>query len=224
MTLQASQLAHARGNRKLFEGLDFTVAPGEALQITGQNGSGKTSLLRVLCGLAQPLKGTVTWNGQPIHRHRDGLHQALAYIGHAAGLKDDLSAWENVQFSALMAGQPCTRQQAMSALNQLGLQARSHLPARVLSQGQRRRVLLARLALLEPSRATPSLLVLDEPFVALDQESVQVLTNLLNRQIAQGAVLVYTTHQPQALKAARHHELNLSASLPQPLAHPAEAS
>ncbi|MGQ0598013.1 cytochrome c biogenesis heme-transporting ATPase CcmA [Aquabacterium sp.] len=223
MTLQASQLAYARGNRKLFEGIDFEVGSGEALRIAGRNGSGKTSLLRLLCGLAQPLKGEVRWHGQSIHRHREGLHQALSYVGHAPGLKDDLSAWENVQFNAVLAGQACTKQQALDALTQLGLQAKAQLPARVLSQGQRRRVLLARLALPHTLSGAPRLLVLDEPFVALDQESVQVLATLLNQQLAQGATLVYTTHQPQRLQAAQHHELTLGEPLAQQVVHPAEA-
>lgn len=223
MTLQASQLAYARGNRKLFEGIDFEVGPGEALRIAGRNGSGKTSLLRLLCGLAQPLKGEVRWHGQSIHRHREALHQALSYVGHAPGLKDDLNAWENVQFSAVLAGQACTKQQALDALTQLGLQAKAHLPARVLSQGQRRRVLLARLALPQALSGVPHLLVLDEPFVALDQESVQVLATLLNQQLAQGATLVYTTHQPQCLQAARHHVLTLGEPLAHQVVHPAEA-
>lgn len=223
MTLQASQLACARGNRKLFEGIDFEVGPGEALRIAGRNGSGKTSLLRLLCGLAQPLKGEVRWHGQSIHRHREALHQALSYVGHAPGLKDDLSAWENVQFSTVLAGQACTKQQALDALTQLGLQAKAHLPARVLSQGQRRRVLLARLALPQALNGAPHLLVLDEPFVALDQESVQVLATLLNQQLAQGAMLVYTTHQPQRLQAAQHHELTLGEHEAQQVVHPAEA-
>lgn len=223
MTLQASQLAHAHGNRALFEGLDFEVGPGEALRIAGRNGSGKTSLLRLLCGLAQPLKGEVLWRGQSIHRHREVLHQALSYLGHAPGLKDDLSAWENVQFSAVLAGQACTKQQALDALAQLGLQSRAHLPARILSQGQRRRVLLARLALPQALTGSPNLLVLDEPFVALDQESVQVLATLLGQQLAQGATLVYTTHQAQALRAARQLEITLGESRPQQVTHLVEA-
>lgn len=223
MTLQASQLAYAHGNRALFEGLDFEVGPGEALRIAGRNGSGKTSLLRLLCGLAQPLKGEVLWRGQSIHRHREVLHQALSYFGHAPGLKDDLSAWENVQFSAVLAGRACTRQQALEALTQLGLQSKAHLAARTLSQGQRRRVLLARLALPQALTGAPHLLVLDEPFVALDQESVQVLATLLDQQLAQGATLVYTTHQPQALRAARQLEVTLGQPQTQQVTHLVEA-
>ena len=212
MTLQASQLAYARGNRKLFADLNFEVKPGEALRVAGRNGSGKTSLLRVLCGLAEPLKGEVLWRGLPARKHRDVFHQDLSYIGHGHGLKDDLSALENVQIGAVLSGRACTRVQALEALDAVGLKARAHLPVRVLSQGQRRRVLLSRLALASQEGQVPRLLVLDEPFVALDQESVLSLSALLNQQLAQGAVLVYTTHQPpQALQASRTHELVLGA-------------
>ncbi|TAK90326.1 MAG: cytochrome c biogenesis heme-transporting ATPase CcmA [Aquabacterium sp.] len=211
MTLQASQLAYARGNRKLFSGVSFELGAGEAMRVAGRNGSGKTSLLRVLCGLAEPADGEVRWNGLSVHGHRDAFHQALTYIGHGQGLKDDLSALENVQMSALLSGRACTRVQALHALERVGLRGRSELPARVLSQGQRRRVALARLALAPTSSATGSLLVLDEPFVALDLESVSVLTDLLNERLALGAALIYTTHQTQHLNAKRVQELVLDA-------------
>lgn len=214
MTLQASQLAYARGNRRLFSDLSFELGAGEALRVAGRNGSGKTSLLRVLCGLAQPIAGEVRWQGRAVQADRDSFHRALSYIGHGQGVKDDLSALENVQISALLAGYACSRAQALDALDRVGLSSRAHLPARVLSQGQRRRVVLARLAVPTSSGTqSPRLLVLDEPFVALDQESVMVLTNLLNEQLSTGAVLVYTTHQDQAVNATRTHELLLEAPL-----------
>lgn len=205
MTLQTSQLALARGHRRLFEAFDIVVSPGEALRVLGRNGSGKTSLLRVLCGLAQPSQGQVFWRGQPIAHNRDAFHASLVYLGHQSGVKDDLSALENVLFAATLAGQRCTPLQARQALALLGLEDRLNQPARLLSAGQRRRVLLARLAL-APKEA---LLVLDEPFNALDQESVQVLTGLLEGQLADGAVVVYTTHQSQTLAARLNHEVHL---------------
>lgn len=218
MTLQASQLAFARGNRPLFTDVSFELKPGEALRVAGRNGSGKTSLLRVLCGLSQALKGDVRWQGQLIARQRDSFHQSLTYMGHGLGLKDDLTACENVQISAVLAGHACTRSQAQGALAQFGLKGKADLPARVLSQGQRRRVLLSRLALAPAEGASARLLVLDEPFVALDQESVSLLASVLERQLVQGAMLVYTTHQPLALKASGTHELLLGVD------HVAEAA
>jgi heme exporter protein A len=204
MTLQASQLACARGKRTLFDAVNFEVGPGEALRVVGRNGSGKTSLLRVLCGLSEPLAGDVRWQGQTVSQWGGDFNRGLVYLGHHAALKDDLTAAENVQTQAILSGQACSPEQAVGALSAFGLKSRAHLPARVLSQGQRRRVALARLAL-QPAK----LAILDEPFNALDQESVHVLGELLASQLAQGAVVVYTTHQDQTLAATRHHTLHL---------------
>lgn len=208
MTLQASGLTYARGRRKLFSELDFTVKAGEALRVAGRNGSGKTSLLCLLSGLADPQKGEVLWQGRSIRSQRDVFHRSLTYIGHRHGIKDDLTALENVRTNATIAGRACSHEQALAALAHMGLRQRAHLPARVLSQGQRRRVLLARLAI----APVAPLLILDEPFNALDQESVEVLSSWLKRQLDQGASLVYTTHQSQLLTAAHHHELYLGAA------------
>lgn len=205
MTLQASGLTYGRGRRLLFADLDFELKPGEALRVSGRNGSGKTSLLRLLSGLLEPQRGQVHWQGRCIRSHRDAFHQALVFVGHASGVKDDLTAVENVRVSAALSGRSCSLQQALAALEAVGLGPRSSLPARVLSQGQRRRVVLARLAI----APVAPLLILDEPFNALDQESVQVLSSWLNRQLADGAQLVYTTHQSQPLQASRHHEIEL---------------
>lgn len=209
MTLQACGLTYARGRRKLFTGLDFEVGAGEALRVAGRNGSGKTSLLGLLCGLAEPQRGEVLWQGRAIRRQRDVFHRDLVYIGHRQGLKDDLTALENVRTSAALAGRACSPAQALAALEQLGLGNRAQLPVRSLSQGQRRRVLLARLAI----APVAPLLILDEPFNALDAESVTVLMHWLNQQLAHGASVVYTTHQPQTLQARRHHELVLGQGL-----------
>ncbi|MFZ4552603.1 MAG: cytochrome c biogenesis heme-transporting ATPase CcmA [Aquabacterium sp.] len=205
MTLQACGLTYARGRRKLFSGLDFSVQQGEALRVAGGNGSGKTSLLSLLCGLADPQQGEVRWKGRPIRRQRDVYHRELVYLGHRQGLKDDLSALENLQSNALLAGRACSRPQALQALDALGLASRAHQPVRSLSQGQRRRVLLARLAL----KPSSPLLILDEPFTALDQESVDLLLTVLNQHLQDGGSVVYTTHQPQRLQAKQHHELFL---------------
>lgn len=209
MTLQACGLSYARGRRQLFTGLDFEVGAGEALRVAGRNGSGKTSLLGLLCGLADPQHGEVRWQGRAIRRQRDVFHRDLLYIGHRQGLKDDLTALENVRTSAALAGRTCTGDQALAALQQMGLGSRAQLPVRSLSQGQRRRVLLARLAI--PPVAP--LLILDEPFTALDTESVDVLAHWLEQQLADGASVVYTTHQPQRLRARRHHEIVLGQDL-----------
>jgi heme exporter protein A len=207
MTLQARQIRQTRGDRTLFRDLGFTLQAGEALWVQGPNGSGKTSLLRVLCGLSVPIEGEVLWNGQPILRNREAFFRDVAHFGHASGVKDELSAWENVVFGAALAGRACTRSQALDVLAELGLStATSRLPARALSQGQRRRAALARL-LLAPS---PTLLVLDEPFTALDAAGIEVLRTRLEQHLAARGMVVYTTHQPLSLQAARLQTLELN--------------
>jgi len=211
MGLQARQLALARGNRPLFEGLDFEVGAGEALRVLGPNGSGKTSLLRVVCGLSCAHGGEVRWRGQLVDRARADVQRDLLYIGHAPGLKDDLSACENLQFSARCSGRACSHEQALRALTQLGLRPHAHLPARVLSQGQRRRVVLARLAL----ESAPRLVVLDEPFTALDTDAVALVAGLLRLHLAAGSTLLYTTHHAHQALAGQTRptrELQLGAA------------
>ena len=205
MMLQASRLALDRGYRRLFSELAFTLQAGEALRVTGPNGSGKTSLLRVLCGLAQPSAGEVLWRGQALNHDREAFHRELLYVGHLSGIKDDLNPIENVQAAAAWRGRPCSEAQALSALSELGLRTRARVPSRALSQGQRRRVLLAQLAL----QPAAHLSILDEPFNALDQDSIALVTALLEQQLDAGGAVVYTTHQGQTLRARHTHELKL---------------
>jgi len=212
MTLEAAQLAGARGGRALFSGLDFTVGAGEALWLRGANGSGKSSLLRMLAGLAEPAAGTVRWRGRDLHRQRDGHLRELLFIGHAPGLKDDLSASENLLFGAQLAGAPVDASAVAEALAAVGLDRVARLPVGRLSQGQRRRAALARLHLARQAR----LLLLDEPFAALDQASVAALVATLDRLLANGASLIYTTHQPQTLAATQLHAVDLDAHRPRP--------
>lgn len=216
MTLHSFRLACTRGERLLFDALDFELGAGEALRVAGANGSGKTSLLRLLCGLALPSEGEVRWNGRSIQGQREAFGRQLIYCGHASGVKEDLTAWENVAISARLAGKHCSRNDACRALDQLGLLDLADLSASALSQGQRRRVGLARLARLAHlgSAPTPKLLILDEPFTALDQASVTLLCRLLEQHLAQGSMLVYTTHQDITLQATRLHRLDLGQAAP----------
>jgi heme exporter protein A len=189
--LDVQDLEARRGRRVLFSGLGFAARPGQLLRVAGPNGAGKTTLLRMLVGLTTPTAGQVRWLGQPLAPQREDFHRALAWIGHAASLKDDLSAIENLEAIATLAGDTATRAELAAALAEAGLKGRERLPARVLSAGQRRRVVLARLAL--PVRR--ALWVLDEPFNALDTAATEWLAGLVRAQLAQGGIVALTSHQ-----------------------------
>lgn len=189
--LALADLSCARGDRVLFSGANVTLLPGEGLYVTGANGAGKTSLLRQISGLASPEHGEVRWNGESIRALREEYAKNLLFLGHAAALKDELTAVENLVVSAAVSGRHVTKENALNALRQFGLKGREDLPARSLSAGQRRRVNLARLLL--PN--SPTLWVLDEPFTALDTKAIHQLCNLLGEHLRSGGMIVYTTHQ-----------------------------
>jgi heme exporter protein A len=194
-TLELIGVSCMRGTRRLFDGANVVVRAGQLLRVQGANGAGKTTLLRTLCGLSCPDRGEVRWNGGALSSQRDEFHRDLIYIGHAAALKDDLSALENLLSACLLSGQRPATTVLMQALAAAGLRQREHLSARNLSQGQRRRVALARL-LLEPA---PPLWVLDEPFNALDAVASDWLLGVLTGQLRRGGIVVLTSHQPVAI-------------------------
>ncbi|MES2297053.1 MAG: cytochrome c biogenesis heme-transporting ATPase CcmA [Pseudomonadota bacterium] len=210
MSLEAKALACTRGSRALFADIDFSLAGGDALRVSGANGSGKTSMLRLLCGLASPAAGQVCWQGKDIRATREQFGAALVYLGHANGVKDDLLAWENVAIGATLAGIALRREQALGALDELGLALAADLPTRALSQGQRKRVALARLQF----AVDKPLWILDEPFTALDKSALAALCATLDAHLARGGIVIYTTHQDVALAARRALELDLSAAAP----------
>lgn len=189
--LDVQDLEARRGRRVLFTGLGFGARPGQLLRVTGANGAGKTTLLRMLVGLCTPTAGRVRWNGRPLAAQREEFHRELAWLGHAASLKDDLTALENLQAIAVLGGDAVTAAEAATALAAAGLKGRERLPARVLSAGQRRRVVLARLALGAPR----AMWVLDEPFNALDVAATEWLAGLVRERLAGGGIVVLTSHQ-----------------------------
>ena len=195
--LKAIELTCERGGRTLFEGLSFELRGGELLRLAGQNGSGKTSLLRILCGLLAPKSGEVRWGGTDIHSLREDYAKALVYVGHAPAVKDELTAAENLDVACRLAGAAPSRREVSAALEHLGLQ-RKDVPVKRLSQGQRRRAALARLAL---SRSVP-LWLLDEPFSALDTAAARVVEDLVAGHVAGGGTVVYTTHQEVGITAS----------------------
>ena len=194
--LQGHEVSCERGGRPLFQPISFSLAAGAAMHLQGDNGAGKTTLLRSLSGLSPLAQGEVLWRGVPTSTAASVFKREMLYLGHALGLKDELTALENVQLNAAMAGQTLGREQALQALASQGLKSRAHLPLRVLSQGQKRRVALARLQV-----AQATLWLLDEPFVALDTEAVQALQLLLQQHLAKGGALVFTSHQAVDLGA-----------------------
>jgi len=199
MTLAAENLAALRGERLLFRGLGFTLEPGGALALTGANGSGKTTLLRLLAGLARPFAGQVTWQGRSIAEDPEGHRARLRWVGHLPGLKAALTPAETLAFEARLLGAPAGLDGALEAFD---LARFAHLPARVLSAGQRRRVALARLAL-----APAALWLLDEPASALDAASEARLWALAEAHLARGGLLVVATHAAVPLPGLRRLDL-----------------
>lgn len=188
--LKVENLQCIRGERVLFKNLSFSLKSGNILYVEGANGSGKTTLLRTLCGLFQAHEGQISWNNQNIQELDEDYTAQVLYIGHLAGIKDDLTAVENLQFSSALAGIAISKEDAISALSQIGISRCADLPTRVLSQGQKRRVSLARLWL----QRNP-LWILDEPFTALDATAISVLTRHIERFAENGGIAVITTHQ-----------------------------
>jgi len=183
-------LAAERGDRRLFEHLSFTLSPGQLLQVSGRNGSGKTSLLRILSGLSRPTEGGVFWGEEPIQSVDGGTGSCLGYLGHQNALKDDMTGEENVTLSIRLGGGAARRADTLSTLDSLGLAGYEDLPVRFLSQGQKRRVALARLLLQQRP-----VWILDEPYAALDVQVIEVLRAAIEAHLGARGMIVITTHQ-----------------------------
>lgn len=204
--LNADNVSCLRGERRLITALSFTVQPGRLLAVTGANGSGKTSLLRMLCGLLPAEEGRILWHGEDVRVCREGYLASLIYIGHLNSLKDDLTPVENVTISARLAGDEISEGKTCEALGAVGLASAIHrLPTRVLSQGQKRRVSLARLWL-----SQRSLWILDEPFAALDASATGLLMQQLRSHLNNGGVVIAATHQEIDVGADRLDQLRLA--------------
>ena len=203
--LEAHDLAARRGHARLFEGLSFTVEAGHALVVTGANGTGKTTLLRMLAGLSQPEAGEIRWDGTRVAPFDPAVRASIAFAGHLPALKDELTTEENLDAMVTLAGATASPEAVRGALDAVALASRRALPARVLSQGQRRRIGLARLSLL----ARP-LWILDEPVTALDAAGTGMLTDMIAAHLDRGGLAVAATHAPLALPVARIHSITLS--------------
>ena len=188
--LQVHALSCVRGERELFADLNLQVHAGECLHVRGENGVGKTSLLRLLTGLSKPESGEILWKGQAITLDPSQYHRDLLFLGHRDALKDDLTALENIQMYAAIDDIALTQEQALSSLWRFGIRGREHLPVSCLSAGQKRRVLMARMATRQAK-----LWILDEPFNALDINAVQALQTLIAQHQERGGLIVLTSHQ-----------------------------
>lgn len=205
--LEVSNLACSRGDHRLFAGLSFALHSGQIMQIQGANGSGKTSFLRTLCGFIQPDEGKIAWQGVDVRDLAEDYFARVLYLGHLNAIKDELSALENLRISAGLSGIKLDESDAIAALRRMGLKGRERLPAKVLSQGQRRRVALARLLV-----SDAVLWILDEPLAALDVNAVALIEELLDEHLAKQGMVIFTTHQPLKVAGTEMRSLSLSAS------------
>ena len=208
--LEARQVCCARGDRQLFRCLDFQLRAGQLMYLRGPNGSGKTTLLRTLAGLLRPEAGEVLWDGEPIQRRREAFHAELLYLGHLNALKEDLDAVENLRMDGGVRGRPLERDDAWRLLQEIGLRGHEDLPVKYLSQGQKRRVALARLW-----RSRAALWILDEPFSALDVTAVEALQAVIRAHLERGGMAIVTTHQEVPLTSGTICRVTLGSAVPE---------
>ena len=188
--LTLNNIACERGENRLFEGCSFMLNQGDWVQIEGHNGIGKTSLLRILAGLALPAEGDVLWNSQKIQKCREEYYSELFYLGHHAGIKPELTPWENLRFYQKVQGLALSDEALWHALEKVALVGREDLPCSHLSAGQQRRVALAKLWLTKQQ-----LWILDEPFTAIDKKGVADLIAHIEQHCQHGGMVIFTSHQ-----------------------------
>ena len=203
--LEVRNLGCVRGTRRLFRDLNFSAVPGELIELRGSNGSGKTSLLRILCGLATPAAGEVCWQGTNIRSLGEEYAASVAYLAHQNAVKDELTASENLRISSGVAGNSLSKSEAQQLLERIGLSRQQNLPARALSAGQRRRLALARLL---NSRAT--LWILDELLTSLDDAAVTLSREFISDHLKDKGVAIIATHQDLSLSAEKMQWIQLS--------------
>ena len=203
--LESHNLAARRGNTRLFEGLSFRVEPGQVLIVTGANGSGKTTLLRIVAGFSAAASGEIRWDGAPVAPFAPALRAVAAFAGHQTALKDELTAEENLASLVALSGEQVSGETIRGALDAVALGRQRSLPARVLSQGQRRRIGLARLEL-----SRRPLWILDEPVTALDAAGATLLAGLVTAHLERGGMAVAATHTTLGLPEARVRPLVLA--------------
>src|SRR6185295_10961808 len=202
--LEVANLECVRGDRRLFRDVSFSLNPGTLLQVTGPNGCGKTSLLRIICGLSKPESGEIKWQGAEISSLDEDYAQSITYIGHRIAVKEELNSLENLRISSGLGGSELSHNQAREALARVGLSDREHLPARFLSEGQRRRSALARLV-----HGKAILWVLDEVLASLDHAAVTLVESLIGEHLSKGGLAIVATHQELHIPAGSLQRLEL---------------
>ena len=202
--LEVMDLACRRGDRRLFSRLSFALEPGSLLHVRGRNGSGKTTLLRALCGLLAPEAGEIRWKGEDSRSLGDDYRADILYFGHLNGIKGDLTGIENLRVSTTLEGNRVDEDRLWSVLGRMGLAGFEDLPTRMLSQGQKKRVALARLLV-----SDAPLWILDEPFTALDADAVVLLQTLIAEHVEDAGMVVLTTHQEVPLTSGQVRRLHL---------------
>ena len=203
--LEVINLTCVRGTRRLFKDLNFSASEGELVELRGPNGSGKTSLLRILCGLATPAAGEVRWHGTNIQKLGEEYFASLVYLGHQNGVKDELTALENLRVSSAVAGTPVIAREAQDILQRVGLSQQQHLPARVLSAGQRRRLGMTRLL-----TSQAKLWILDEVLTSLDDSAMNLSREFIAEHLQKDGIAIVATHQDLNLSAPKIQQLRLS--------------
>jgi heme exporter protein A len=206
-SLTLSKLGCIKGGRQLFKDVDCSLHAGHWLYVAGANGVGKTSLLRLLCGLAPIEAGDIFWNQQSIQSQRETYRQDLCYLGHLNALQESMSVQENLLFTSALGGVAIDQQQILEVLARFGLRGRSQQLVRHLSQGQKRRVALSRLVL-----SQARLWVLDEPYVAMDEGGIRMLAELISSHLDGGGLVVLTSHQKVAVGKHTAQMLELKAA------------
>jgi heme exporter protein A len=198
-----------RGERLLFSDVNFVLSPGDFIQLTGANGSGKTSLLRIICGLLTPERGTISWNGADIRSLGEEYSRFITYLGHRNAVKEELSSLENLRIASGLQGNQITNSQAQQALARVGLAGRENLPARFLSEGQRRRSAIARLI-----TCNTALWILDEVLASLDHAAARMIESIIDEHLNKGGMAIVATHQELHISASSFQRLELEPTVP----------
>jgi len=206
MTLELKNITCERGNRQLFEKLEFALAVGHAIHIRGENGSGKSSLLKIIALLNHPQQGEIFWQGESVYKFPESYVDELLYLGHKGGINLQLTAVQNLNWYLAIQGKAdsACNEQYSDVFKLLGLYGFEDIPARQLSAGQRRKILLARLILQEKK-----IWLLDEPLVSLDSQTIKTLEDLMNRHLEQGGLIIFSSHQDIKLAVDKLAELHL---------------